>query len=613
MRFFKSLSPLSKYLSRRNTISSRVLSNLILCPHDRNGKKLSNIFTMRFLLIARASALTTCEKKNLYLSNFFYDTNLVMQKNTIQKQFVFKNYSLENFSLTEQQITDAVLTPMTLSFLEKLHKQFNPQRKKLLRDRFTLAKKIDSGFMPHFPNETAYIRNSQWTVADCPADLKKRKVEITGPAEAKMIINALNSGADVFMADLEDALSPTWENVVTGHYSLMLAADKKLTFSSGNGKSYSLNANGATLLVRPRGLHLEEKNLEFDSEPMSASLFDFGLNFILTSKNKIKHGSGPYYYLPKMESYLEAQWWNDVFEWSQTELGIPQGTIRATVLIETCLAALQMDEILHSLKDHMAGLNAGRWDYIFSFIKKFKNNKTFIFPDRQQVTMNLAFMKAYCELLVKTCHHRGAHAIGGMAAFIPNRNEPDVTAKAIEQIKADKNREALLGFDGTWVAHPDLIPIARSEFDSVIGQADNQKQKKLSVQITSNQILDTYIPEGKITENGVRTNINVSLLYIDRWLSGTGAAALYNLMEDAATAEISRSEIWQWLKFNVEMSDGRFFTPALYHDFKEHELKKIREQFTTQYLDKASEILDQLVLANEFPEFLTTHSYKDLT
>lgn len=535
-----------------------------------------------------------------------------MQKNTVKKTFVFKNYSVENFNLNEQQITDAVLTPTNLAFLEKLHKKFNSQRKKLLQDRFTLAKKIDSGYIPQFPNETAYIRNSNWKVADCPADLSKRKVEITGPAEAKMIVNALNSGADVFMADLEDALSPTWENVIAGHYSLMLAADKTLTFNGGKGKTYSLNQTLATLLVRPRGLHLEEKNIEFDSEPMSASLFDFGLNFILTAKTKIKHGSGPYYYLPKMESYLEAQWWNEVFEWAQAELKIPKGTIRATVLIETCLAALQMDEILYSLKDHMAGLNAGRWDYIFSFIKKFKNNKKFIFPDRQQVTMNLPFMKSYCELLVKTCHYRGAHAIGGMAAFIPNRNEPEVTAKAIEQIKADKKREALLGFDGTWVAHPDLIAIARHEFDVVLGQADNQKHKQLTVQITPDQILDTHVPEGKVTENGARTNINVSLLYIDRWLSGTGAAALYNLMEDAATAEISRSEIWQWLKFNVALIDGRPFTVELYQDLKKQELHKIKEQFTTQYLDKASEILDQLVLTNEFPEFLTTHSYKDL-
>ena len=535
-----------------------------------------------------------------------------MQKNTVQKQFVFKNYSQENFNLNEEQISETVLTSGALTFLEKLHNQFNPVRKKLLQDRFTLAKKIDAGYIPTFPNETTYIRNSNWKVASCPPDLSKRKVEITGPAEPKMIVNALNSGADVFMADLEDSLSPTWENVVVGHYSLMLAADKNLNFNAGKGKSYTLNPQGATLLVRPRGWHLEEKNIEFAGEPMSASLFDFGLNFYLTAKTKIKHGSGPYYYLPKMESYLEAQLWNDVFEFAQAELSIPKGTIRATVLIETCLAALQMDEILYSLKDHMSGLNAGRWDYIFSFIKKFKDNKKFIFPDRQQVVMSLPFMKSYCELLVKTCHHREAHAIGGMAAFIPNRNEPEVTAKAIEQIKADKKREAVLGFDGTWVAHPDLITIARAEFDSVLGHNENQKQKQLSLQITPEQILDTHVPEGKITENGVRTNINVSLLYLDRWLSGTGAAALYNLMEDAATAEISRSELWQWLKFNVVMADGRTLTADLYTTFKQQELGKIREQFTTVHLDKASEILDQLVLSNEFSEFLTTHSYKFL-
>ncbi|MBL7543762.1 MAG: malate synthase A [Bdellovibrionaceae bacterium] len=536
-----------------------------------------------------------------------------MQQNLTIKKFTFKNYSSENFNLTENQISESVLNVNAINFLYQLHTRFNPSRKKLLQDRFTLAKKIDAGFIPRYPDETAYIRNSQWSVAKCPADLNKRKVEITGPAEAKMIINALNSGADVFMADLEDALSPTWENILVGHFSLMLAGDKKLTFNGDNGKKYSLNANTSALLVRPRGLHLEEKNIEFDHEPMAASLFDFGLNFFLTAKNRIKHGSGPYYYLPKMESYLEAQWWNEVFEWAQAELQIPKGTIRATVLIETCLAALQMDEILHSLKDHAAGLNAGRWDYIFSFIKKFKNHQNFIFPDRQQVTMGLPFMKSYCELLVKTCHARGAHAIGGMAAFIPNRNEPEVTAKAIDQIKLDKKREADMGFDGTWVAHPDLIPIARSEFDAVLPNQDNQKQKKLNIQILPENILNTQVPHGQITENGIRTNINVSLLYLDRWLSGVGAAALYNLMEDAATAEISRSELWQWLKFAVALPDGQNFNAGIYQNLKAQELEKIKSQFKTQHLDRASEILDQLVLAPEFTEFLTTHCYKFLT
>ncbi len=530
---------------------------------------------------------------------------------TINK-FVFKNYSLDNFKLTESQINDLVFTETAVKFLEKLHKQFNQPRNKLLQDRILLAKKIDAGYMPGFPNETSYIRNSNWTVAPCPPDLAKRTVEITGPAEAKMIINALNSGADVFMADLEDALSPTWENVVVGHYSLKLASEKILTYTGENGKAYALNPQGATLLVRPRGLHLEEKNLEFDGEPMSASLFDFGLNFFLTARSKIQNGSGPYFYLPKMESYLEAQWWNDVFEWAQDELKIPVGSIRATVLIETCLAALQMDEILHALKNHISGLNAGRWDYIFSFIKKFKNNGKFVFPDRHQVTMGLPFMKSYCELIVKTCHHRGAHAIGGMAAFIPNRSEPEVTAKAIDQIKADKKREVDMGFDGTWVAHPDLIAIARAEFVSVLGAQPHQKDKKLNKQITPDLLLDTQIPEGKVTEVGVRTNINVSLLYLDRWLSGTGAAALYNLMEDAATAEISRSELWQWLKFKTPLADGRVFSDTLYNDFKLQELEKIRDQFKTSHLQKASEILDHLVLSSEFTDFLTTHSYKYL-
>ncbi len=530
---------------------------------------------------------------------------------TINK-FIFKNYSVDNFKLNESQIKDLVFTDPTLKFLEKLHKQFNQPRNKLLQDRILLAKKIDAGFVPGFPNETAYIRNSNWTVAPCPADLAKRTVEITGPAEAKMMINALNSDADIFMADLEDALSPTWENVVMGHFSLKLASEKKLTFTDDKSKVYSLTPQGATLLVRPRGMHLEEKNLEFDGEPMSASLFDFGLNFFLTARLKIENGSGPYYYLPKMESYLEAQWWNDVFEWAQEELKIPVGSVRVTVLIETCLAALQMDEILHALKNHISGLNAGRWDYIFSFIKKFKNNGKFVFPDRQQVTMGLPFMRSYCELIVKTCHHRGAHAIGGMAAFIPNRNEPEVTAKAIDQIKADKKREVVMGFDGTWVAHPDLIPIARAEFVSILGSQPHQKDKKLNVQITPDLLLDTQVPNGKVTEAGVRTNINVSLLYLDRWLSGIGAAALYNLMEDAATAEISRSELWQWLKFKTPLTDGRAFSDILYNEFKIQELEKIETQFKTLHLQKASEILDHLVLSKEFTDFLTTHSYKYL-
>lgn len=534
-----------------------------------------------------------------------------MQNTNLSSTFTFKNYLKENFQLSEIQITEQVLAPGALEFLEKLNKQFNAPRKKLLGDRTTLAKKLASGFIPQFPNETAYIRNSSWTVAECPPDLNKRTVEITGPAEPKMIVNALNSGANVFMADLEDALSPTWENIVVGHYSLKLAAEKNIEFH-GSGKSYKLNPQVATLLVRPRGLHLEEKNIQFDGESMSASLFDFGLNFFHTAQSKMKKGSGAYYYLPKLESYLEAQWWNDVFEWSQTEMKIPAGTIRATVLIETCLAALQMDEILHALKNHISGLNAGRWDYIFSFIKKFSHDPSFIFPDRNQVTMSLPFMKSYCELIVKTCHHRGAHAIGGMAAFIPNRNEPDVTAKAIEQIKADKKREVTLGFDGTWVAHPDLISIARTEFESVLGNNDNQKNKHLSTQITPQQILDTHVPGGQITELGARTNINVSLLYLDRWLNGVGAAALYNLMEDAATAEISRSELWQWIKFKSQFNDDRVFTPEVYIELKRQELDKIKSQFTTTHLDKASEILDQLVLSNEFTEFLTTHSYKYL-
>lgn len=521
--------------------------------------------------------------------------------------------SFNPFNKDLPSLQNEILSTEALEFLTKLHTQFNQKRKELLITRQEKAKKIDAGLIPTFLAETASVRNSEWQVASCPADLQKRHVEITGPAEAKMIINALNSGADVFMADLEDALSPTWENIILGQKALKEAVSKTLSFTNEMGKTYALADKTATLLVRPRGLHLEEKNIQYHGENLSASLVDFGLYFFHNAKTRLSLGTAPYFYLPKMESHLEARWWNEVFVFSQKELGIPVGTIRATMLIETCLASLEMEEMLYELKDHTSGLNAGRWDYIFSFIKKFKNNPEFIFPDRGQVTMTTPFMQAYCELIVKTCHKRGAHAIGGMAAFIPNRKEPEVTEKALLQVKADKSREANLGFDGTWVAHPDLVSYARKEFEAVLGSKANQKDKQISKDVSSVALMNTKIPGGKITETGVRTNINVALLYIDRWLNGTGAAALYNLMEDAATAEISRSELWQWLKFDIKLDDGRVFTNNLYQTLRNEEVQKILDQKLAQDLKLPIEILDALVLdQTQFHDFLTSYSYKHL-
>lgn len=520
--------------------------------------------------------------------------------------------SFNPFNKTLATIQEEILSEDALIFLLKLQGQFESRRKELLQKRQEKSQTLNSGEIPGFLPETQTIRTTAWQVAPCPGDLTKRHVEITGPAEPKMIINALNSGADVFMADLEDALSPTWENIILGQKSLKEAVNKTLTFKNEIGKNYELAEKTATLLVRPRGLHLEEKNMTLNGVPLSASLVDFGLYFYHNVLTRLAQGSAPYFYLPKLESHLEARWWNDVFNFSQDTLGIPRGTIRATVLIETCLGALEMEEILYELKDHASGLNAGRWDYIFSFIKKFKNHPEFIFPDRHQVTMATDFMKAYCELIVKTCHKHGAHAIGGMAAFIPNRKEPDITEKALQQVKIDKSREAHLGFDGTWVAHPDLVTIARQEFEKVLGTRSHQKDKQILSEISAHQLLNTKIPEGKITEAGIRTNINVALLYLDRWLHGIGAAALYNLMEDAATAEISRSELWQWLHFAVKLDDGRVFTKNLYHTLKNEEVQKILEQKLAEDLKLPLEILDALVLENTFHEFLTTYSYKHL-
>nr|WP_295905726.1 malate synthase A [uncultured Bdellovibrio sp.] len=513
--------------------------------------------------------------------------------------------------MNEPKIKTEIITPDAAEFLISLHEKFDNLRRNLLLRRRTQAQQFAQGQKPRFPAETLSIRQAAWTVAKAPADLQDRRVEITGPAEPKMMINALNSKAKVFMADIEDSLSPMWSNVLLAQDSLKKAVRHTLTYESEDGKKYSLNEKTATLLVRPRGLHLEERNFQIRGEPISASLFDFGLYFFHNAHELLKRNTGPYFYLPKLENHEEAAWWNDVFNFTQDRLKIPRGTIRATVLIETITAAFEMDEILYVLKDHASGLNAGRWDYIFSIIKKFNFNSDLIFPDRAQVTMAIPMMESYCQLLVQTCHRRDAHAIGGMAAFIPNRKDPELNSKAMMKVAQDKFREACLGFDGTWVAHPDLIPIAEEELNRALAKGPHQKSMIPPGKVTDSDLLRMPSAEGKITEEGVRTNINVSLLYFDRWLSGVGAAALHNLMEDAATAEISRSQLWQWLHHAVTLSDGRVFTPELYQEILIDEVKKLIPE-NLPHLDRATNFLNSLILTEQFPEFFTTIAYEIL-
>ncbi len=501
------------------------------------------------------------------------------------------------------------LTNEALHFITELHRKFNSKRIELLQKRKTRQEEISRGIFPTFLEETKHIRESAWSVAPAPQDLNDRRVEITGPVERKMMINALNSGARVFMADFEDATSPTWSNIILGQANCYDAVRRTLSFTSPEGKNYSLREKTATLVIRPRGWHLEERNLTVDGTPISASLFDFGLYFFHNAKELISRGSGPYFYLPKMESHLEARLWNDVFNFSQDYLEIPRGTIRATCLIETILAAYEMDEILYELKNHAAGLNAGRWDYIFSVIKKFSNHRAFILPDRIQVSMTVPFMRTYSELLVQTCHKRNAHAIGGMAAFIPSRKDAAINETALSKVHEDKRRESADGFDGTWVAHPDLVPVAMEDFNKVLGVNPNQKHRKREdAEINPTKLIDTKIENSTISENGIRQNINVALQYIDSWLRGIGAAAIHNLMEDAATAEISRAELWQWIRHEVKTSEGLTVDTSLYLKIRNEEVSKLKNTNTSR-LEEAAEILDYLVLNKEFPEFLTTVAY----
>ena len=504
---------------------------------------------------------------------------------------------------------DEILTDEALAFVAGLQRRFGPNREALLARRVKRQAELDAGVMPGFRLDTEAIRYADWTVAPAPPDFDDRRVEITGPAEPKMMINALNSGARVFMADLEDALSPTWENVIGGQAAIHAAVRRTLEFDQADGKSYRLNDQIATLVVRPRGWHLTEGHVLVDTEPVSASLFDFGLFLFHNGQELLDRGSGPYVYLPKLEASEEARLWNEVFVVAQETLGIPLGSIRATVLIETILAAFEMDEILYELRDHAAGLNAGRWDYLFSCIKKFRSRPDLVLQDRAQLTMTVPFMRAYTELLVRTCHRRGAHAIGGMAAFIPSRRDAAVNETAMAKVRDDKVRESGDGFDGTWVAHPDLVPLATEIFDGAIGQAPNQKRHRHGASATdASALVDLRVEGGQVTEAGVRTNVSVALQYLDAWLAGNGAAAINNLMEDAATAEICRSQLWQWRTTGTVLDDGRAVDESLYRQVRDAELEALGGRATGRLADAAA-LLDELVLADEFPEFLTLRAY----
>jgi malate synthase len=508
-----------------------------------------------------------------------------------------------------------ILTNDALQFLVELQRRFRQARKIILQERVTVQHQINHGWKPHFLPETKAIRESSWVIAPVPANLLDRRVEITGPVERKMIINALNSGASIFMADFEDSNTPTWDNTIQGQINLKDAINRTIFYVNDNGKEYRLHERTATLMVRPRGWHLTEKHILIDGEPASASLVDFGLYFYHNAKTLLQQGTGPYFYLPKLESYKEARLWNNVFVFAQDYCGVPQGTIKATVLVETILAAFQLHEILWELKDHSAGMNCGRWDYIFSFIKKFKNIPGYVFPDRSQVTMTVPFMRAYTQLVIQTCHQRQAHAIGGMAAQIPVRNNDAVNEMAFEKVKADKLREVNDGHDGTWVAHPGLVPVVLEIFNKHMPLANQLHRKREDVNCTEADLLQ--VPEGTITEEGIRSNINIGILYMESWLHGNGAAAIYNCMEDVATAEISRTQLWQWLHDHARLADGRLFTQTLYEDWRDEEIEKIKQMVgSSQYQQgqfvQAICLFNRLVVNETFEEFLTLSAYETI-
>jgi malate synthase len=517
-----------------------------------------------------------------------------------------------------QERFDEVLTPQALSLVALLHRELNGRRRELLAARQRRIDDLAAGGTLDFLPETASVReDDSWTVAAPAPGLEDRRVEITGPTEKKMTINALNSGAKVWLADLEDANTPLWENVVTGQLNLKDALDRTIDFTSPEGKSYALKPDSelATIVVRPRGWHLPEKHILVDGEETSGSLVDFALYLANCGQKQLDRGKGPYFYLPKMESHLEARLWNDAFNLAQDFLGIPRGTIRATVLIETYPAAFEMEEILYELRDHSSGLNAGRWDYMFSVIKVFRTRgDEFLLPDRNSVTMTVPFMRAYTELLVRTCHKRGAHAIGGMAAFIPSK-DPEVNEQAFAKVKADKDREAGDGFDGSWVAHPGMVEVCKEAFTAVLGDRPNQLDKKRAdVHVTAEQLLDVRSTPGEVTEAGLRNNISVGIQYLEAWLRGSGAVGINNLMEDAATAEISRSQVWQWLHNNVRLADGSTVTRELVEKIIDEELARVAEDrgdaFAGGRWDDARALFTEMALADEYPDFLTLPAYQ---
>jgi malate synthase len=508
-----------------------------------------------------------------------------------------------------------ILSDEAVAFVAELNRRFRPRRNELLEARAARRAEIAAGGSLGFRPETADIRAAEWSAPEAPADLRDRRVEITGPTERKMTINAMNSGAKVWLADLEDANTPHWSNVVDGQRNLFDAVRRTIALQTPQ-KVYSLGDGPyPTIVVRPRGWHLDERHLSFDGEPAVGALVDFGLYFFHNARELLARGSGPYFYLPKMESYLEAALWNDVFTFAQEQLGIPVGTIRATVLIETIPAAFEMEEILYSLRPHLSGLNAGRWDYLFSIIKYFRDNPSMILPDRASVTMTAPFMRAYTELLVSTCHRRGAFAIGGMAAFIPSRRDPAVNEVALAKVREDKEREAGDGFDGSWVAHPDLVPVCREVFDRVLGDKPNQlDRQRPDVSVSADGLLDVAATPGAVTEEGLRNNISVGLQYLESWLGGNGAVAINNLMEDAATAEISRSQIWQWIHNGVRLPSGAPITASLVTQLEDSELAAIRSRigepaWASARFVEARSLFERVALSDDFPDFLTTVAY----
>ncbi|MDB6067496.1 MAG: malate synthase [Pedosphaera sp.] len=508
-----------------------------------------------------------------------------------------------------------ILTVEAVQFIKTLAREFESKRQELLARRVERQKEIDAGVKPDFLSSTKAIREGSWKVAGIPVDLQDRRTEITGPVDRKMIINALNSGAKVFMADCEDATSPTRTSLLQGQFNLRDAVNRTIDFTNPEGKKYVLAEKTATLMLRPRGWHLNEKHFLVDGKPVSGSLFDFGLYFFHNARELLARDSGPYFYLPKLESHLEARLWNDVFNLAQDELKIPRGTIRATVLIETILATFETEEILFELREHSAGLNCGRWDYIFSFIKKFSKRADFVMPDRSQVTMTTHFMRSYSLNVIRSCHRRGAHAMGGMAAQIPIKNNPQANEEAMAKVLADKEREATDGHDGTWVAHPGLVPVALKAFDKHMPQANQISKLREDVEVTAADLL--AVPKGTITEAGVRGNMSVGIQYLEAWLGGLGCVPLYNLMEDAATAEISRSQVWQWLRYGATLADGRAVTEKFYDDMLAQELLRIEKEigsarFRSGHFDEATRLFSEMSKSVEFVEFLTLAAYQKL-